>query len=312
VTAVALLLAIAVALGFAHILSRRVRTMMAGLERLREGEFRHRLAVEGQDELALLASSINALGERLEAGHRRAAAGEMDASELLETTGQMSAWARVVSGLAHELADPLNAATLHLGQLQRKWTNPTPEMARHLGVLDDELKRLKQILVGFRRFSMLGEIRPGWFDLRVMLESELERARAATGRGIELELDVGDAPERFWGDEALLRQALSNLISNAEQAMPGGGRIVVSAHAGDERVAVSVSDQGIGIPEDLQSRVFDVYFTTKQGGSGIGLAVVQQVVKMHGGQVRVRSKPGEGTTIVLELPAHARERVGVA
>jgi len=155
-------------------------------------------------------------------------------------------------------------------------------------------------------------MRPGWFDLRGMLESQIERAREAALRGVQFELVADGAPERYWGDEALLRQALSNLISNAEQAMPGGGRVTVSVESSDDRVSLAVSDQGIGIPEDVQSRVFDIHFTTKEGGSGIGLAVVQQVVKMHGGQVRLRSKAGEGTTIALDLPAHARERLGVA
>ena len=313
VMAAALLLAILLALGFAQLLSQRVKTVVMGLERLREGQFGYRLAVEGRDELALLASSINALGERLEATRARAAAGEANEEELLAATGQLSAWAKVASGLAHELADPLNAAALHLGHLKRKWKNAAPEAARHLHVLEDELKRLEQIVLGFRRFSMLGEMRAQWFDLQALLREVVERARETVqGRRVEIRIEQDRTPDRFWGDAALLRQALSNLIANAEQAMPGGGRVTLATRRGEDGVEISVMDEGVGIPEEMQSRVFDLYFTTKNEGSGIGLAVVRQVVQLHGGRVLLRSSPGQGTQVTLQLPARSTETVHAA
>jgi signal transduction histidine kinase len=313
VMGVALALAIVVALGLAQLLSRRVRNALTGLQRLREGEFGYRLTVEGGDELALLASSINELGERLQATRARAEAGDLDQVELLQATDRMAAWAKVASGLAHEMADPLNAAGLHLGHLKRKWTDARPETARHLTVLEDELKRLEQVVKGFRRFAVLGEMRAEWFDLRsLMAEIDSRPRELMRARRIELVLDVEALPERFWGDRALLRQALTNLISNAEQAMPGGGHVTVGARRGESGVELSVTDEGVGIPEDLQARIFDLYFTTKDDGTGIGLAVVQQVVRLHGGRIRVRSAPGQGTQITLELPVRKVETVHAA
>jgi len=313
VMGVALLLAIVVALGLAQLLSQRVRTVVAGLQRLREGEFDYRLAVEGGDELALLASSINELGERLQATRVRAAAGELDQGELLQATDRMAAWAKVASGLLHEMADPLNAAGLHLGHLKRKWTDAKPEIARHLVVLEDELKRLDQVVKGFRRFALLGEMRPEWFDLRALLNEVAGRAREAMSeRRLELVLDLVELPERFWGDRTLLRQALTNLVTNAEQAMPGGGHVTLGARRSEAGVELSVADEGVGIPEDLQTRIFDLHFTTKDDGTGIGLAVVQQIVRMHGGRIRLRSSPGEGTQITLQLPVRSLETVHAA
>lgn len=313
VMGVALLLAMVVALAFAQLLSRRVRTVVTGLRRLGEGKFDYRLAVEGGDELALLASSLNELGERLQASRARAAAGDLDQGELLMATDRMAAWAKVASGLAHEMADPLNAAALHLGHLKRKWTDTRPENARHLAVLEEELKRLDQVVRGFRRFAMLGEMRAEWFDLRGLLGEVAERVREnILERRLELVLDVDELPQRFWGDRTLLRQALTNLIANAEQAMPGGGQVTLAAHRREAGVEISITDEGVGIPEDLQLRVFDLYFTTKEDGSGIGLAVVQQVVQLHGGRIRLRSAPGEGTQITLELPVRTLEAVHAA
>ena len=308
VAAVALLLAILMALAFAQFLSQRVRGVLTGLERFREGEFGYRLAVEGEDELALLASSINALGDRLQA---RAREGILDPSELLAATGEISTWAKVVSGLAHELADPLNAAGLHLGRLRGKIHNPSQETVRHLKVLEDELKRMKEIVEGFRRFTVLGELRAKWFNLHALLAEIAERFREDIGRSISVRLDIDAAPRRFWGDAALLRQTFANLMSNAEQAMPGGGTVEITVRGDEEAVEVTVADEGIGIPEDIQSRIFDRDFTTKKGGSGIGLAVVQQVIKLHGGRIRLRSKPGDGTAVTIVLPARRTEPVTV-
>jgi signal transduction histidine kinase len=313
VMGVAFMLAMVVALLFAQLLSRRVRTVVTGVQRLRQGEFDYRLTVEGEDELALLASSLNELGERLQATRARAAAGDLDEGELLMATDRMAAWAKVASGLAHEMADPLNAAALHLGHLKRKWSDDRPETARHLAVLDEELKRLDQVVRGFRRFAMLGEMRAEWFDLRGLLSEVAERGREAfADRRLELVLDVDDLPERFWGDRSLLRQALTNLVANAHQAMPGGGHITLAAHRAEAGVEISVTDEGMGIPEDIQARVFDLYYTTKQDGSGIGLAVVQQVAQLHGGRVRLRSEPGKGTQITVELPVRSLDAVHAA
>jgi signal transduction histidine kinase len=312
VTAVALLLAILVALISAELLSRRIRVMTTGLERLRGGDFDYRLEVEGKDELSVLASSINALGERLEGLRRRAAAGEVDQGELLIAADEASAWARVASGLTHELANPLNGAKLNLGRLRAKWNTSPGEALRHLDVVDQEFDRLKTVLERFREFIQGGKIHPDWIDLHALLEQEVDRARHGATAGIEIRLDVEAAPDRFWGDDALLRQALTNLIANAMQAMPDGGCVTVKAERHEGRVTVAVRDEGFGIPEELQPKVFNTYFTTKPHGSGIGLAVVKKVVKLHQGRVRLHSAPGQGTEVVLDLPESKLEPVGAA
>jgi signal transduction histidine kinase len=313
VTGLAVLAAILAAVAFAQAIAGRVRKLTTGLERFREGEFGYRLAVEGEDELARLASSINELGERLEMTRARAAAGPNGSDELLLATGELSEWAKVVSGLVHEMANPLHAAALHLGLLKSKWKEPHSAAARHLRVLEEELKRLENVVLGFRRFSMLGEMHHTWFDLKQMLVEVVLRAREdRSDPRIEVRLDDRGAPSRFWGAPSLLRQALGNLITNAEQAMPGGGVITVGARRGEDGVEISVADQGMGIPENVQSHVFDLYFTTKNGGSGIGLAVVQQVAKLHGGAVTLRSAPGQGTEITMKLPERSPRMVSAA
>ena len=311
VTAVALLLAILVALISAELLSRRVRVMTTGLERLRDGDYDYRLNVEGRDELSVLATSINKLGERLERMRRRAASGEVDHGELVDATEEASAWARIARGLTHELADSLHAAQLHLDLLRSKWKLVPDHAVHNLDTVDQEFRRLKTVLERFREFDR-GDHRPEWIDLQALLEEEVDRARASSGAGVEIQLEARNAPERFWGDGWLLRQAMTNLIANAVQAMPEGGRVSVKVERADGHVLVAVSDEGAGIPEELHGQIFDENFTTKPRGSGIGLAVVKKVVKLHGGRVRLRSAPGRGTEVVLELPESKLQPVGVA
>jgi signal transduction histidine kinase len=315
VTGMAVLAAVLAAVLFAQAIAGRVRKLTTGLERFREGEFGYRLAVEGEDELARLASSINELGERLEATRARAASPDVPTGpdELLLATGELSEWAKVVSGLVHEMANPLHAAALHLGLLKSKWREPHSAAARHLRVLEEELKRLENVVLGFRRFSLLGEMHHAWFDLKQMLVEVVLRAREdRADPRIEVRLDDHGAPTRFWGAPSLLRQALGNLITNAEQAMPEGGVVTVRARRGDDGIEITVADQGIGIPAEVQAHVFDLYFTTKNGGSGIGLAVVQQVARLHGGAVTLRSAPGEGTEITMRLPERSPRLVSAA
>jgi signal transduction histidine kinase len=313
VTALGILAAVAAAIAFAQAIAGRVRQLTSGLERFREGEFGFRLAVEGRDELSRLASSINELGERLEANRARVKDEPATADELLLATGELSEWAKVVSGLVHEMANPLHAAALHLGLLKSKWKEPHSPAARHLRVLEDELKRLENVVLGFRRFSMLGEMHHSWFDLKQMLVDVVLRSREdRPAAGVEVRLDDRGAPTRFWGAPSLLRQALDNLITNAEQAMPDGGVVTVRARRSEDGVELTVSDQGVGISPEVQAHVFDLYFTTKQGGSGIGLAVVQQVAKLHGGGVTLRSTVGQGTEITMRLPERSPKLVSVA
>jgi signal transduction histidine kinase len=130
-------------------------------------------------------------------------------------------------------------------------------------------------------------------------------------RRTALRIERGRLPERFWGDTALIRQAASNLISNAEEAMPGGGDIVLRARGDQGFLEIEVADSGPGIPADVLPRIFDLYFTTRPEGTGIGLAVVQQVARMHGGTVQIESHTGDGTRVTMRLPVKRLEPVEV-
>jgi signal transduction histidine kinase len=130
-----------------------------------------------------------------------------------------------------------------------------------------------------------------------------EAARAtALARGVSLEVDASSAHEAVF-DAAQLRQALDNLVRNAVEATPTGGRVNIVARTGAKGHSIEIRDTGAGIADEDLPRIFDLYFTTKADGTGVGLAVTQQIVSAHGGTVEVASKPGAGTRMTVRLPA---------
>jgi signal transduction histidine kinase len=240
---------------------------------------------------------------------------------------KLAALGRLSAGVAHEVKNPLNAMMIHLELLRQMFAArrgaprlvaagagaadvvaATPpfdgsEALEHVDVIANEIRRLDEVVQGFLKFTRPEDLRLQPVNLAALFEEIVPIVRPEADRsGIALDIDVGDVPD-VNGDVAMLRQAFLNLALNACQAMPNGGTLRVRGEASrGRRVAIAIGDTGIGIrPEHLQ-RIFDLYFTTKEKGSGIGLSMVYRTVQMHDGEIEVESTPGKGTTFRLLLP----------
>ena len=218
---------------------------------------------------------------------------------------QLGAVGRISSGVTHELKNVLNAIVMH-AEVLRRWTDgKDPKLRDAVDVFDRELRRLDKIVETFLQFTRpedlnLGSVAPG----RVIEDAvELVRARAESS-GIAIEQRPIEPGVRISGDAELLRQALVNLLLNACDAMPAGGTLTVDGSLGGDgaTVCLAVSDTGIGIPPERLQRVFDLFHTTKAGGSGIGLSTAYRVAHLHGGSIHVRSETNRGTCFTLVLP----------
>jgi signal transduction histidine kinase len=180
-----------------------------------------------------------------------------------------------------------------------------PEIAENIDVIAHEIQRLDRVVQGFLRFVRPQDLRLAPVDVNAVLSDVARVARPEAARaGVEIVLEPGRGLPRVTADAGLIAQASANLVRNAIQAMPGGGTLVVaSRRAAPDGVQIRVADQGMGIaPENLE-KIFRLYYTTKAGGSGIGLAMVYRIVQMHDGRVDVESTVGKGTTVMLTLPA---------
>jgi PAS domain S-box-containing protein len=219
----------------------------------------------------------------------------------------------LAAGVAHEIKNPLGSLSIHI-QLIRKALMGKDEvetafLERHLGVVDEEIERLNKIVVDF-----LFAVRPMDVQLRESDPGELVAGIAefikpeAERAGVMIDLRLGDNLPRVALDARLMKQAVLNLVKNALAAMPGGGKLRLSADRVDEEVRISVEDSGIGISEEDLPKIFEPYFTTKENGTGLGLTITFKIVREHDGEISVASHPGQGSTFVISLPVPQKER----
>jgi signal transduction histidine kinase len=214
---------------------------------------------------------------------------------------------RITSGIAHEVKNPLNAMVIHLEILRSKLETGTSDPRPQLEILDSEIKRLDRVVQTFLNFTGPVEVHLQPMDLNTIVTQVTALASTeANGRGVTINKQLDPNPLVIKGDSDLLKQTLLNVIINGCQAMPEGGPLKVATSRGQDGSArVTVSDRGIGIVEEDQERIFNLYYTTKKGGTGIGLAQAFRAVQLHGGAIRFESQVGVGTTFEIILPAVA-------
>ena len=237
----------------------------------------------------------------------------------LNYSRKLAALGRLMAGVAHEVKNPLNAMTIHLELLKQKLAamrepitvpagpaggSRTLDLSKHVNVIGDEIKRLDQVVVGFLKFARPDELKLQPVHL-ASLVSEVTSMTApeAERRGIIVKTECPPSVPEINADPGMLQQALLNLTINACHAMPDGGTLrLICRPASRRRVEVTVEDTGVGIPPENLGRIFDLYFTTKEKGSGIGLSMVFRIVQLHDGDVEVQSTPGRGTRFRLLFP----------
>jgi signal transduction histidine kinase len=223
---------------------------------------------------------------------------------LVSYSAKLTALGRLTSGVAHEVKNPLNAMTIHLELLKEKLDDSPDEVQQSLDVIGSEIRRLDRVVQRFLRFIRPEELSVKLIDMNALLTdvASLLEAEWKEG-GIAFAFQFDPSLPLIPADEELLRQAFLNILLNACQAMPNGGKVKMSTEREDGFVNVSIADTGVGIaPEDLD-KIFRLYYTTKPGGSGIGLSMVYRIVQMHDGVIDVFSGADQGTTLTVRLPA---------
>lgn len=222
----------------------------------------------------------------------------------LSYSQKLAALGKLTSGVAHEIKNPLNAMVIHVALLREKLARSGPPEAKaSLDTLEQEIRRLDRVIQGFLKFTRPEDLQLTSVTLPELLEEVVRLVSAeAEASGIAIAADVSTALPPVYGDRELLQQVFVNLMRNAIEAMPGGGRLDLSARPVEDNIEIAFSDTGVGVDPDLLDKIFDLYFTTKSKGSGIGLSVVYRIVQLHGGEITVESRKGEGARFLVRLP----------
>ncbi|HEY0785560.1 MAG TPA: ATP-binding protein [Acidobacteriaceae bacterium] len=235
----------------------------------------------------------------------------------LELSHRLAAIGRLTSGVGHEVKNPINAIVVHLELMRTKLSGDEAPAMRHLNVIQSEIQRLDRVVQTLVDFSRPVEPKLQEQDLRSVVGSVLQLASAELAtHAVEVVSRLPEKPLLVKVDTDMLRQALLNIVLNGAQAMPFGGKLALELTDDGRFAVLAVRDQGEGIAPEVLPRIFDLYFTTKKDGSGIGLAMTYRVVQLHSGVVEVESEVGRGTVFTIRIPCthcgEARNRAGGA
>jgi signal transduction histidine kinase len=222
----------------------------------------------------------------------------------IEMSRRLSASGRLTRGVAHEVKNPINAIVLHLQLLRNKLAKQEPDTRRHMDIIDAEIRRLDRVVQTLVDFTRPRDLHLEEVDLRRLMEDVAQLAAPdAEQHGVTIRREMPERALPVKVDLDLMKQALLNVVINGVQAMPEGGFLTISARRENNAVVAEIRDEGKGIPQDMREKIFELYFTTKKDGSGIGLAQTYQILQWHYGSVDFESTEQTGTVFHFHIPA---------
>ena len=294
--------ALSALIGESHPLVRVVRTARAAGTELRD------VAIEvgrGRNKARLLVSIFPLGGDSARAGQLvivRDLASVQQLETVVDNSERLARLGGVFSGVAHQIRNPLNAITLELELLSQDARESRPVEGR-VHAVREEMSRIDQVIEALMRF-----MRPGQLKIELVAANDLVRevAKGVNEPLIKVKCDLDPAAAFVKADRALLMEALRNIVQNAIDAMTEGGILTLTTRLVDGFVELSISDTGEGIAPEHLDNIFQLYFTTKTNGNGVGLPLAMRAVDLHGGTVNIDSKLDEGTSVRIRLPIEAR------
>lgn len=320
VTVMIFLLGILVSLYLARKYTQPLHDVVKAAKHVASGDLTKTIELEGEDEIAELTRSFNEMVEKLRQ-HR-------ELEERLQEAERLSAVGKLASGIAHEIRNPLNFISLSIDHIRTRLgagrAEGTAEAMALMANIKDEIHRLNGMIENFLSVGKPLTLNKQDVNVAALVRDVTELARQkALEQGIEIVIDDRAQAVHLQADRVQIKTCLMNVVLNAIQAMPHGGSLRIStafllgagespeAHPAAGSVEVVVSDTGPGIEEEALAKIFDPYFTTKKLGIGLGLAITKKIVEEHGGQINVRSRLHEGTTVIINLPVEGVVEVAV-
>jgi len=272
-------------------MTRSLDRLAAAAEAVSRGELDRRVEVTGRDEIGQVANAFNTMTESLRRTLR-----ELADRQALAAVGEFAA------SLSHEVRNALTSIRLDLQVSGEQLPAETAVKGPHQRALK-EIGRLNETVTGALELARSGRLKQVRLDLWAPLNAAVHAAKPEFAeRHARLDVPEPRAPIMVTGDSAALEQLFLNILLNAAQALEDGGAAAVKVEAGDEQVSVRIRDHGRGIPAEALDRVFEAFYSTREGGTGLGMPIARRIVQAHGGQLRVQAAAGTGTEVEITLP----------
>jgi signal transduction histidine kinase len=319
VSGAALLISVFITMVATNRVLRPLKRIEATIDRIVQGNFLGTdplsiTQINPPTEFAVVEGKLNILGERFRGAREQAVELQHNLDGLLDRMAteldvatRLAAISRITGGVAHEIKNPLNAISLRLDLLRARLGEPEEELVAEIDILSNEVRRLDRVVKTFLDFSRPVDVKLTEVDLVAIARevAELTTPQAALAKiQVWFEDSAQSAPIR--GDADMLKQAILNLVLNAIEAMKSGGNLWLRVSKEGNAVVLNVSDDGPGIPSEARDKVFQLYFTTKLRGSGIGLAMTYRAVQLHNGTINFSTELGRGTAFQMTFPELVR------
>lgn len=303
-TAFLLILALAFAVAIGWSFTKPIQKLATAAQRVAAGDLDFRVDANRRDEVGQLAGTFNEMIAGLKS--------KRELEVKLNTAERQAAIGRLTQAVAHEIRNPLNVINLSIDHVATKYapedSKRREQLTRILSSIRDEVARLKRLVSDLLNYGRPARLAVETVDIRRLVDETIALVRPqADEQGVEVTLEADRAPMEVRGDRERLKSCFSNIAINALQAMPGGGHLDVRIAQVDGTVEVTMGDTGVGISEEALGKIFEPYFSTKQAGFGLGLAVTKTIVEEHKGSIDVRSEPHGGAAFTVRLPAAGAE-----
>jgi signal transduction histidine kinase len=295
-----LLIAIAIAVLIGWSFTRPIQELARAARVVAAGNLDFQVPVKRNDEVGQLATTFNEMIDGLKS--------KRDLEERLNQSERAAVIGRLTQSVAHEIRNPLNVINLSIDHVSKKYAPEDParreKFTQLLSSMKDEIERLKHLVNDLLNYGRPARFAVETVDMRQLVEETLALLRQqADIQGVAVTIDEASGPASVRGDRERLKSFVSNLAINALQAMPSGGHLTAQIARHDGEVEVKISDTGVGISEESLGKIFEPYFSTKQSGFGLGLAVTRKIIEEHQGRIAVESQLQRGTTFTVTLPA---------
>jgi signal transduction histidine kinase len=279
--------------------TRPIGDLLKAEHRVARGDFNVQLKVRHRDEIGSLAETFNEMVNALKRNRQL--------EEKLREVEQAAAIGRLASGIAHEIRNPLNFINLSIDHVRSRF-HPAADadrtqFERLLDSIKSEVARLNRLVTDFLSYGRPTKVSPQWIDLENLVREVISPLLAqAEEQRVQIVVDNEMGRPKIQADPELLKICLSNLIINGLQAMPVGGQLKVALTIQQNDVKITVSDTGIGIAPEQVDKIFEPYYSSKETGIGLGLALTKKLVQDHGGTITVQSQLDQGSTFTITLP----------